>query len=224
MTAVSFPGESEAYRRQRDALQAAESALKDHCEEVAALRRRLPLGGAVETDYVFREGPAELSENDPGSFFDTAFSSLFPPDRKALIVAHIMFAPGVGRACPMCSMWADGYDPIARHLASRAGFVAVAKTELERFRAYARERAWTSLRLLSSHDNGFNRDFNVECDEGQLPALSIFTREPDGRIHHRYTTEGSLVYAHHRMMDLYSPVWNLLDLLPEGRGDWMPGG
>ena len=223
MTAVSFPGESEAYRRQRDALRAAEAALKEHCEEVAALRRALPLGGAVTTDYVFREGPTELAENDPRGFFDTTLSSLFSESRKAPIVAHIMFAPEAERACPMCSMWADGYDPIARHLAARAGIVAIAKAELGRFRAYARERGWTHLRLLSSHDNGFNRDFNVERDEGQLPALSVFTREADGRIHHRYTTEGSLVYEHHRMMDLYSPVWNLLDLLPEGRGDWMPG-
>lgn len=223
MSAISFPGESQAYRRQREALHAAEVALKDHCEEVAALRRSLPLGGAVETDYVFREGPADLAEKDPAAFFETTLSALFPEGRDALLVAHIMFAPGAERACPMCAMWADGYDPIARHLAPRAGFVAVAKTELGRFRAYAHERGWAHLRLLSSHGNSFNRDFNVERDEGQLPALSVFTREADGRIRHRYTTEGSLVYAHHRMMDLYSPVWSLLDLLPEGRGDWMPG-
>jgi predicted dithiol-disulfide oxidoreductase (DUF899 family) len=39
---------------------------------------------------------------------------------------------------------------------------------------------------------------------------------------HCYTTVGSLVERHHRAMDLFTPVWNLLDLLPEGRGDWMP--
>ena len=25
-----------------------------------------------------------------------------------------------------------------------------------------------------------------------------------------------------RGMDLLSPLWNFLDLTPEGRGDWMP--
>ena len=59
MTAVTFPGESEAYRQQREALLAAETALRDQREKVAALRRSLPLGPAVETDYVFREGPAD---------------------------------------------------------------------------------------------------------------------------------------------------------------------
>ena len=28
--------------------------------------------------------------------------------------------------------------------------------------------------------------------------------------------------GHWRGMDLLSPVWNFLDLTPEGRGDWMP--
>ncbi len=37
-----------------------------------------------------------------------------------------------------------------------------------------------------------------------------------------YTTEGSLVERHHRAMDLFTPVWNLFDLLPSGRGDWFP--
>ena len=36
------------------------------------------------------------------------------------------------------------------------------------------------------------------------------------------TSEGSLVERHHRAMDLFTPVWNLLDLLPRGREDWMP--
>ncbi len=37
-----------------------------------------------------------------------------------------------------------------------------------------------------------------------------------------YTTEGSLVEGHYRAMDLFTPVWNLFDLLPSGREDWFP--
>jgi hypothetical protein len=37
-----------------------------------------------------------------------------------------------------------------------------------------------------------------------------------------YITEGSLAEGHHRAMDLFTPVWNLFDLLPSGRGDWFP--
>ena len=223
MSDIRFPGESESYRVQRNALLEAETALVEQRERVARMRRELPLGGAVDTDYVFREGPADLADNEPGHFFDTPLSALFGDGRNSLIVAHIMFAPDAEKACPMCSLWADGFNAVTGHLDQRTGFVAVAKAELGKFRAYARGRGWDKLRLLSSHDNSFNRDFHVEQEGGQLPGLSVFTREADGRILHRYTTEGSLVFRHHRMMDLYSPVWNLFDLLPEGRGDWMPG-
>ena len=222
MSGINFPGESARYREERNALLEAETVLMEQREKVARMRRELPLGGAVETDYMFREGPADLSDDDSAHFFDTPLSALFGDGRNSLVVAHIMFAPDADKACPMCSMWADGYNAVTRHLDQRTGFVAVAKAEIGKFRAYARGRGWDKLRLLSSHDNGFNRDFQVELAGGQLPGLSVFSREADGRIHHRYTTEGSLVFQHHRMMDLYSPVWNLFDLLPEGRGDWMP--
>ena len=39
-----FPGESEAYRAERDQLLAAEMELRKHIEAVAAQRRRLPMG------------------------------------------------------------------------------------------------------------------------------------------------------------------------------------
>ena len=40
-----FPGESEAYRAERDKLIAQEIKLRNHIEEVAAQRRDLPMGG-----------------------------------------------------------------------------------------------------------------------------------------------------------------------------------
>ena len=27
----------------------------------------------------------------------------------------------------------------------------------------------------------------------------------------------------YRGLDLFTPVWNMLDLTPDGRGDWLPG-
>ena len=42
-----FPGETAAYRAARDALLAAEAALREQTEAVAALRRALPPGGAL---------------------------------------------------------------------------------------------------------------------------------------------------------------------------------
>jgi predicted dithiol-disulfide oxidoreductase (DUF899 family) len=213
--------QSSEYRRRREALLAAEAALTAERERVAALRRELGAGTPVGTDYVFREGPADLARNAESDFFDTRLSDLFG-GRRELVVQHMMFGATWEKGCPMCSMWADGLDGVAHHLADRMAFVVVARAPLAVLRAWGRARGWRRLRLLSSHDNDFNRDFGTELGpDRQLPALSVFTRDADG-VRHFYTTEGSLAERHHRAMDLFTPVWNVLDLLPGGRGDWMP--
>lgn len=217
--AVRVAGVDQA--KQRDALLKAEIDLKENVERVARMRRALPLGRRVK-DYVFREGLPELSVNSPTSFFDTPLSDLFLRGRDSLIVIHLMFAPDDDKACPMCSMWADGYNAVAAHIGDKTNFVVVAKAHIGKLREWARARGWNNLRLLSSLDNTFNRDFGVEeSDETQRPAVSVFRRKGDA-IHHFYTTRQSLMPGHHRGIDPYSPVWNLFDLLPEGREDWIP--
>ena len=52
------PGESDEYRRARDELLRAEIELRRQTEAVAAQRRKLPLGGAIPTDYAFDEWDA----------------------------------------------------------------------------------------------------------------------------------------------------------------------
>src|SRR5712691_6770471 len=129
MSRFVFSGESEDYRRGREELLAAEIALKDHVERVAALRRQLPLGMRVP-DYVFREGPPDLSQNDPADFADVRLSDLFTDGHDTLIVDHLMFAAEDEEPCVMCSMWADGYNAVASHIMQRASFVLVAKAEI----------------------------------------------------------------------------------------------
>jgi predicted dithiol-disulfide oxidoreductase (DUF899 family) len=77
--AEKFKGESKEYRALRDQLLEAEIALKDQRERVAALRRQLPMGALVETDYVFREGPADVRDDSPANFRDVRLSELFAP-------------------------------------------------------------------------------------------------------------------------------------------------
>lgn len=222
MPTVRFPNETDAYRKRRDDLLEAEQALKEQRERVAQQRRDLPLGGLVSQDYVFREGPADIADADPRHISEVRLSALFAAGKDRLLIYHLMFEPDEDMGCPMCSMWVDGFNAIVPHLADRINFAVIAKADIGKLRAWGRRRGWGKLRLLSSYENTFNRDFNVETEEGQLPAASVFRREEGDKIYHSYTTEGSLEYRHHRALDLLSPVWNLFDLLPEGRGDWMP--
>jgi predicted dithiol-disulfide oxidoreductase (DUF899 family) len=221
--AQTFEGESQEYRALRDQLLEAEIALKDQRERVAALRRQLPMGALVETDYVFREGPADIRDAAPANFRDVRLSELFAPNKNRLIVDHMMWAAHDKLPCPMCNMWADGYNAVAPHVSDKVNFVLVAKVEIAKLRDWARRRGWDKIRLLSSHDNTFNNDFLVEEEQGkQKPGVSVFSRTADGKIHHSYSVEATFAPGHHRGIDLFSPVWNLFDLLPEGREMWMP--
>lgn len=224
---AKFEGEKNEYRKLRDQLLEAEIALKDQRETVAALRRQLPMGPAVATDYVFREGPADIHDESQANFKDVRLSELFAPGKDRLIVDHMMWGANDKSACPMCTMWADGYNAITPHISQKANFVLVAKVEIGKLRDWARQRGWDKIRLLSSGPSSFNADYHVEAGGGQHPGVSVFSREPDGKIHHFYTTEASLHPArngnpNHRGIDLFSPVWNLFDLLPEGRENWSP--
>ena len=117
------PNESTAYREIRDEIQAAEIALRDQRERVAALRRRLPQDTPID-DCTFEEirdgarAPVRLSE-------------LFDDPAKPLVLMHFMFGKKQEKVCPMCTMWADGYDGVVPHLRRRVNFaVLVAATRL----------------------------------------------------------------------------------------------
>jgi predicted dithiol-disulfide oxidoreductase (DUF899 family) len=211
-------------RRHREQLLVAERELRDQRERVAELRRALPPGPVIEVEYRLREGDSDLTVDSPGTDRDTRLAELFAPGQDQLVIYHMMFAPDWDQGCRMCSMWLDGLDGVAHHIGETASFAVVAKAELARLRAWARHRGWSRLRLLSSHGTTFNRDFGVEDTAGeQLAGVSVLTRDPaDGTIRRCYA--GSPYHGHgeYRGIDLLCPVWHVLDLLPSGRGDWMP--
>ena len=101
----------------------------------------------------------------------------------------------------------------------------VAKAPLPRVLAFARERGWRRLRLLSSAASTYNADYWAETSEGtQRPMLTVFHRDGDV-VRHFWSSE--LLYApsdpgeEPRHVGTLEPLWNLFDLTPEGRpADW----
>jgi predicted dithiol-disulfide oxidoreductase (DUF899 family) len=228
---IRFPGESEEYRRERDRLLDAEVELRRATERVAAQRRALPPGGAVSEDYVF--------ESIDGG--EVRFSELFAPGKDTLVVYSFMFprwsgdtrpGPAEGETarlpleetpCPSCTSILDGLDGAARHLNERLNLAVVAKSAPDRIRAFAGERGWRHLRLLSSTGNTYNRDYHAENPGGeQIPILNVFVRDGD-QFRHSWATE--LMFAPRdegedpRHVDTIWPIWNVIDLTPEGRSD-----
>jgi predicted dithiol-disulfide oxidoreductase (DUF899 family) len=213
--------ESGDYRARRQELLQAEIELKDQIERVAALRRTLPLGGVVE-DYAFQEGPRDLAAGDL-PMRTVRLSELFERPDQTLVLMHFMFGGAQTQPCPMCTMWADGYDGVVPHLRQRVAFGVVVAGDVAAIRAWGRQRGWRHLRLLSSAGTAYKRDFGMEdADGAQRPGVSVFRLGADGRPRHFYTQCAMMGEGHWRGMDLLSPVWNFLDLTPEGRGDWMP--
>ncbi|MEX0875663.1 MAG: DUF899 family protein [Actinomycetota bacterium] len=211
---------SDVYAAKRQELLEAELTLMRQREAVAELRRGLPIDSPVE-DYSFVEGPADLGAGDDAE--PVKLSSLFSAPDRTLIVYHFMFGKAQTQPCPMCTMWTDGYNAVAPHVAQRVDFAVLAAADIGRFRTYARSRDWNNLRLLSADESTFKRDFSSEDDEGnQTPYISVFRLAPDGSVRHFYTTGAQMTEEAWRGIDLLSPVWHLFDLTPEGRDDWYP--
>jgi predicted dithiol-disulfide oxidoreductase (DUF899 family) len=234
---TTFPGESAEYRAARERLLEREIELRRAMEAVAAARRELPPGGVVPDDYVFQgAGP-------DGAPTDVRMSELFAPGRDSLVICSFMFPrdPGDERRgpeggetallplaegpCPACTALLDQLDGAAEHAGQRLNFVAVAKSPLPRILAFAKERGWRRLRLVSSAENTYNRDYHGETPEGfQRPMLNVFQRD-GGVIRHFWGSE--LFYAptdpgqDPRHVGTIEPLWNLFDLTREGRPtDW----
>jgi predicted dithiol-disulfide oxidoreductase (DUF899 family) len=203
----------------RAALLREELALRSRLEEAAALRRALP-AGALLGDYTFQEGPPDLTRDVPVA--RPRLRELFGA-HDSLFIYHLMFAPEADSACEMCSMWVDGLHGVSHHLARHTAFVVIAKAPLVKLRAWARRRGWDGLRVLSSHGTSFNADLDVETPDGaQRPGVSVLVRE-GGSVRHFYTMQASFPGGDgDRGIDLLSPVWQVLDLLPHGRGNWYP--
>jgi predicted dithiol-disulfide oxidoreductase (DUF899 family) len=226
---TSFPGESEEYRRARDRLLEQERELRQSIERVAEARRALPPGGAVPEDYAFAEadgGEVRLSELfAPGKDTLVIYSFMFPrnslDDRPGPDAGATAELPLAETPCASCTSILDSLDGAAPHLSRRVNLAVVARSPAERIRAFADERGWRHLRLLSSAENSYNRDYLAEDEDGeQMPILNVFRRDGD-TTRHFWATE--LLYAgweqEPRHVDLIWPIWAVLDMTPDGRGD-----
>jgi hypothetical protein len=130
-----------------------EIELRRAMDAVAAARRRLPPGGAVLEDYVFRGVGAG------GAATDVRLSELFAPGKDSLAIYSFMFPrdPGDDRPgpaggqtallplaegpCPSCVALLDQLDGAVQHASQHLNLAVVAKSSLARILTFWRE-AW----------------------------------------------------------------------------------
>ena len=217
---TNLTNESPEYLAKREELRLAEIEVMKQRERVAALRRELPAGAEI-SDYEFIEGPRHLSDGD-APLRAVRISELFADPDKPLFIYHFMFGKKQANPCPMCTAWLDSFNGIAHHLAQNINTAVVAAAEPAELREFARARGWDRLRLISAGSSTFKYDLGSEDRDGhQDSTVSVFTKDKDGTIRHFYS-------AHPRMseeikergIDELVPIWNILDLMPHGRGDF----
>jgi predicted dithiol-disulfide oxidoreductase (DUF899 family) len=168
--------------------------------EIGALREKMrEAQAAVEpeevADYVLigAVGPVRLSELFGG--------------KDTLFVIHNM-----GRGCPNCTMWADGFNGVLPHLENRAAFVVTSPDDPATQAAFAASRGWR-FRMVSHQGTDFAADMGYRSESGGwLPGVSVFKKEG-----------GSILRVSDQQLhpgdDLCS-VWHFFDMIPEGSAGW----
>ena len=181
-----------------------------------------------------------MFERVGGDGGEVRFSELFEPGKDTLVVYGFMFprysaddrpGPSDGKTaelplketpCASCTSILDSLDGAARQLPRQINLAVIAKTAPERIAAFAEDRGWRHLPLLSSRGNDFNRHYHSETPEGeQQPLMNVFRRD-GGEFRHCWATE--LMWAPReegeeaRHVDSIWPLWNVLDMTPGGRG------
>jgi predicted dithiol-disulfide oxidoreductase (DUF899 family) len=212
MSELRYPNESREYREAREALLKDEQELVAKVKSVAEKRRTLPLGGQLKEDYVFQWVSGGKVGKTLGERIK--FSELFG-DKPTLLLYSWMFGPGWDKPCPSCTSLMDGFDRAWYSVAQDTAFAAIAKAPPEKINAWAKERGWLQIPLVSGSASPFQADYKCqgESDDMQFPVMHCFTKR-DGKIFHFWATESM-----NNHVDTVWPYWNLLDFTPGGRPD-----
>jgi predicted dithiol-disulfide oxidoreductase (DUF899 family) len=211
-----FPGESPAYAAARQALLAEEIEVRRHLTRVAEQRRALPPGPVIEKDYRFVDADGT----------ELRLIDLFG-DHDTLVTYFWMYGPQRARPCPMCTNLLGPLDGNAADIKQRAALKILGRSPVARQLEFAKERGWGHLDFVQTVGDDYASDLGVLTPEGdEYPALVVYRRE-DGQVRLFWAGEVSGEMADPgqdgRGAPDLAPLWNILDLTPEGRGaDWYP--
>ncbi len=210
-----YPNDSAEYRQSRTALLAEEIELRRHIERVAAQRRAPPAGGEAR-DYEFNDESGTA----------VRLSDLFGK-HDTLVTYFWMYGPQRERPCPMCTSFLGAIDTSARDIAQRVAIAGIGRSPVNRQLAFARQRGWQNLKFYSTVGDDFARDYRgLASDGSEWGALDVWVKR-DGRVTHFWGDELGVETADPgedpRAAPDPTPLWNILDLTPAGRGtDWYP--
>lgn len=164
--------------------------------KLATMRKK---GSLIEIkDYVL--------QNSKGK--DVRLSELFGKSSEMILVHNM------GTSCPYCTLWADGFSGLGKHIENRAAFVLESKDSIKVQKAFAKARDW-NFTMVSSQNSTLKRDLGFEKKDGMFqPGISGLLKK------------GQKIFQYSRTIlgpgDNYCVAWDLMDLAPNGAGKWNP--
>jgi predicted dithiol-disulfide oxidoreductase (DUF899 family) len=211
-----FPGESEDYRKARQALLTEEIEFRRHMTRLTEQRRALPPGPVIEKDYRFKD------ENG----FEVGLIDLFG-DKDVLVSYFWMYGPQRERPCPMCTNWLGSVNGNATDIKQQVALKIFGRSPVERQFLFAQERGWRNLDFIQTVGDDYANDLGlINADGSENPALVVYRRDGD---------KVRLFWASEMRMEMADPgqdprdapdiasLWSILDLTPEGRPEkWYP--
>jgi predicted dithiol-disulfide oxidoreductase (DUF899 family) len=174
------------------------------CKQIAALKQRLT---ELRQNAVNEPIEDHVLINLEG--VSVRLSELFC-EKCDLLVVHNM-----GRGCPYCTLWADGFIGIYPHMASRTSFVLCSGDSWEVAKEFSESRRW-NFPVVSGKESGFAKAMGYQGEDGGwLPGVSAFHKNEDGTIIRTAQAEFG-------PGDDFCSVWSFFDLLRDGKKGWEP--
>jgi predicted dithiol-disulfide oxidoreductase (DUF899 family) len=211
-----IPGESEAYTKARKELLAKEIEFRRQMTELTHLRQSLPSGPVIEKDYRFQDASGKTLR----------LIDLFG-QHNTLVTYFWMFGPERKRPCPMCTNWLGGVNGNAVDISQRASLKILGRSPVSRQLDFAIERDWRHLEFVQTLGDDYARDLKLLNEDGtENPALVVYKKDGD-KVRLFYAAEMPKEAADPgqdpRTAPDIAPLWNILDLTPEGRNEsWYP--
>ncbi|HYL03413.1 MAG TPA: DUF899 family protein [Steroidobacteraceae bacterium] len=178
-------------------------------EKLQAYRRQI-----AEVREKMRATQAEI---EPQEVADYEFQTPEGPVRLAQLFGKhrdLMVVHNMGRSCPYCTLWADGYNGIHEHVSNRTAFVVSSPDSPAVQQKFAAGRGW-KFPMVSHAGNSFAADMGYRSEKGRwLPGISVFARTGAKivRVSDAAWSPG----------DDFCTLWHFFDLLPGGAADWKP--
>jgi predicted dithiol-disulfide oxidoreductase (DUF899 family) len=124
-------------------------------------------------------------------------------DKDRLVLVHNM-----GKSCPYCTMWADGFNALWKNVAEKAAFALVNNDEPADQARVAAARGW-SFPMISAKGTSLFKDLGFADGKGDwYPGVSTLVRKKSSAIE-RYAG------APFGPGDKFNSVFSFFDLLPK---------